>query len=116
MLSGVRPFDRPTPIATALAHLQDPPPPLPASAGKSLSSVVLACLAKNPADRPSSAREIIEALRPGGTGGRALSGCLPIPKPVAAVTAPPPPQAPRVLLAASLVALVVVICLAAMLL
>ncbi len=29
MLTGTRPFDKPTPIATALAHVQEPPPPLP---------------------------------------------------------------------------------------
>lgn len=55
MLTGTRPFDRGAPIATALAHVQDPPPPLPEGTPDDLAEAVADCLAKDPADRPSAA-------------------------------------------------------------
>jgi serine/threonine-protein kinase len=62
MLSGSKPFDMGTPVATALAHVNDTPPPLPDSVPADLRSVVEACLAKSPKDRPSDAREVALAL------------------------------------------------------
>lgn len=53
MLTGAKPFDRGTPIATALAHVQDPPPPLPPDTPAELASLIAACLAKDPAQRPT---------------------------------------------------------------
>ena len=55
MLTGARPFDRGTPIATALAHVQDEPPPLPDGTPAVLESVISACLDKDPAQRPEAA-------------------------------------------------------------
>ncbi|MHB1010709.1 MAG: serine/threonine-protein kinase [Propionibacteriaceae bacterium] len=55
MLTASKPFDRGTPIATALAHVQDPPPPLPEGTPKDLASVITACLSKEPEDRPTAA-------------------------------------------------------------
>ena len=55
MLTATKPFDRGTPIATALAHVQDPPPPLPADTPADLVAVIGACLAKEPGDRPTAA-------------------------------------------------------------
>ncbi len=63
MLSGSRAFDRGTPVATALSHVQDPAPPLPAGIPEDLALVVEDCLAKDPADRPPNARAV--ALRLG---------------------------------------------------
>lgn len=55
MLTASKPFDRGTPIATALAHVQDPPPPLPDGTPADLAAVIAACLAKSPEDRPTAA-------------------------------------------------------------
>jgi eukaryotic-like serine/threonine-protein kinase len=55
MLTASKPFDRGTPIATALAHVQDPPPPLPPGTPKDLETIITACLAKEPEDRPTAA-------------------------------------------------------------
>ena len=57
MLSGRKPFDRGTPVATALSHVNEPPPPLPDGVPEDLASLVADCLAKDPADRPANARE-----------------------------------------------------------
>lgn len=62
LLTGRRPFDRDTPIATALAHVTDPPPTLPAALPDDLIRIIGRCLAKEPADRPASAQEVAYAL------------------------------------------------------
>ncbi len=54
MLTGTRPFDRGTPIATALSHVNEPPPPLDESVPAELRAVVAALLEKDPADRPAA--------------------------------------------------------------
>ena len=56
MLSGRKPFDKGTPIATALSHVNEPPSPLPDGIPEDLASLVRDCLAKNPTDRPANAR------------------------------------------------------------
>jgi serine/threonine-protein kinase len=63
MLTGRRPFDKGTPIATALSHVTEPPPPLPDDTPPDLAALVEDCLQKDPADRPANAREV--ALRVG---------------------------------------------------
>jgi serine/threonine-protein kinase len=55
MLTSTKPFDRGTPIATALAHVKDPPPPLPDDTPADLQAVVTACLVKEPDRRPTAA-------------------------------------------------------------
>lgn len=55
MLTASKPFDRGTPIATALAHVQDSPPPLPSGTPADLVAVITACLNKEPEQRPSAA-------------------------------------------------------------
>ncbi len=62
MLSGTKPFDGGSPVATALAHVNDAPPALPASVPADLRGVIEACLAKTPAERPTDAREVAVAL------------------------------------------------------
>lgn len=62
MLTGTRPFDAETAVATALAHVNEAPPPLPATVPEPLRSTVEACLAKDPADRPPSAEALVAAL------------------------------------------------------
>ena len=55
MLTAQKPFDKGTPIATALAHVQDDPPALPDDTPSDLREVILACLAKEPDERPDAA-------------------------------------------------------------
>ena len=71
MLSGQRPFDRGTPIATALSHVNEPPPPLPEEVPLELRAVVEALLEKKPADRPANARAVAQLL---GIADNELSG------------------------------------------
>ncbi|MBE3074672.1 MAG: serine/threonine protein kinase, partial [Actinobacteria bacterium] len=53
MLTGQRPFDTGTIVATALAHINQPPPPLPDTVPVGIRDVISAALAKDPADRPA---------------------------------------------------------------
>ena len=62
LLTGRRPFDKGTPVATALAQVNDTPPPLPPHVPPGLRSLIEQCLAKQAADRPASARELGERL------------------------------------------------------
>src|SRR5690348_4998999 len=48
MLSGQRPFDRGIPVATALSHVNEPPPPLPEGVPQDLAELVADCLSKDP--------------------------------------------------------------------
>ena len=63
MLTGIRPFDAGTVVATALAHVNQPPPELPESIPAGVRDVINAALAKDPADRPVSAAAVSRALR-----------------------------------------------------
>jgi serine/threonine protein kinase len=62
MLTGKRPFDAGNTVATALAHVSQPAPPLPETVPAGIRDVIGACLAKNPADRPASAAAVAQAL------------------------------------------------------
>ncbi|HEY3410896.1 MAG TPA: serine/threonine-protein kinase [Propionicimonas sp.] len=62
LLSGRKPFDKGSPIATALAHVTEVPPDLPAGTPDELATIVASCLAKDPRDRPASAGTIRGAL------------------------------------------------------
>ncbi len=72
LISGTRPFQRSTPIASAYAVVNDPAPSLPATAMPALQSIAARCLRKNAEERPSAAelvRELSELSLPGaGTG------------------------------------------------
>jgi serine/threonine-protein kinase len=62
MLCGAKPFDKPTPIATAMSHLHEEPPPLPDDVPEDLVGVVEHLLAKDPKDRPENARAVAVRL------------------------------------------------------
>ncbi|HET7431172.1 MAG TPA: serine/threonine-protein kinase [Nocardioides sp.] len=62
MLSGAKPFDKPTPIATAMSHIHEPPPPLPDDVPEELGHVIEDLLAKDPQDRPENARAVAVRL------------------------------------------------------
>ena len=66
LLAGQPPFVRETDLATAMAHLTEPPPSLSSlgvAVSPALERLVLACLAKDPADRPASALLLAQQLR-----------------------------------------------------
>jgi serine/threonine protein kinase len=58
MLCGAKPFDKPTPIATAMSHIHEAPPPLPDDVPEDLAGVIEDLLAKDPQDRPENARAV----------------------------------------------------------
>ena len=58
MLCGAKPFDKPTPIATAMSHIHEEPPPLPDDVPEDLAGVIEHLLAKDPQDRPENARAV----------------------------------------------------------
>jgi hypothetical protein len=64
-LVGRPPFSRPTELATLYAHVSDPPPrPSREKPGlpRAIDDVIVAGLAKNPAERPATAVEMLTAL------------------------------------------------------
>ena len=68
MLTGRKPFDSGSAVATALAQVNDPPPPLPEGVPSDLRRIVDQSLAKDPADRPTSAAAVAAALGMSVTG------------------------------------------------
>jgi serine/threonine-protein kinase len=62
MLAGHPPFDGGTIVATALAHIRQPPPQLPESVPPGIRNVISAALAKDPAARPESGVAMARAL------------------------------------------------------
>jgi serine/threonine protein kinase len=58
MLSGAKPFDKHTPMATAMSHLHEPPPELPDDVPEDLAGVIEHMLAKDPLERPENARAV----------------------------------------------------------
>ena len=62
MLTGRRPFDAGSAVATALAQISEPPPPLPPHVTDPLRAAIESCLAKDPTHRPSSAASLAALL------------------------------------------------------
>ncbi|MBO0898581.1 protein kinase [Cellulomonas sp. zg-ZUI222] len=61
-LAGRRPFTGPTAVDIAVAHVNDPVPPLPASVDRKLAALVLRLLSKEPSERPASGEELAGLL------------------------------------------------------
>jgi eukaryotic-like serine/threonine-protein kinase len=59
-LAGQPPFIAEQPLAIAIMHKHDPVPPLPADVPRPVADLVYAMLAKEPADRPDSARHVAD--------------------------------------------------------
>lgn len=60
-LAGKRPFTGESQVAIAMAQINDTPPPLPDDVPAPVQRLVLACLAKDPADRPATAAKLAQA-------------------------------------------------------
>ena len=98
-LSGQRPFEGDSPVATALAHIQKDIPPLPASVPADLAAVVQRSLAKDPAARYADGAQLAAALRD-ATGSKPGAAAVVPPAPaeetrVMGATAPVVPPAPQ---------------------
>jgi serine/threonine-protein kinase len=72
-LSGARPFDGASQVAIALAHINRPPPPLPAEIPPAVRLLVERALAKDPADRFPDGGAFAEAIRRVAAGGTLAS-------------------------------------------
>jgi serine/threonine protein kinase len=59
-LAGDPPFVADQPLAIAIMHKHDPVPPLPSDVPRPIAELVYAMLAKNPGDRPDSARHVAD--------------------------------------------------------
>jgi len=84
MLTAGRPFDAETLVATVLAQINQPAPPLPDTVPAGIRAVIGAALAKDPADRPVDAAAMSLAL---GMPGAAASRTGPATTQVMAVNA-----------------------------
>ncbi len=62
MIEGRPPFVRATDLATMMAQVSDPPPPMESGTGSALDTIVRTCLAKRPDDRYASVGELAAAL------------------------------------------------------
>ncbi|MGO1539477.1 MAG: protein kinase domain-containing protein [Leucobacter sp.] len=60
-LAGRRPFTGESQVAIAMAQINDTPPDLPDDLPQPVQNLVLACLAKDAADRPESAAKLAQA-------------------------------------------------------
>ena len=82
LLSGVPPFHGRPPHAVLSAHLTEVPPPLESGAPDAppaLVTLVMKCLAKNPADRPQTADEVVRALERIDLSGDWRAPATPVP-------------------------------------
>ncbi len=75
-LAGRRPFTGESQVAIAMSQINDMPPPLPETVAEPVRNLVLACIAKNPDERPASAAHLAraaQALRRGDMQGAAAA-------------------------------------------
>lgn len=62
-LAGRRPFTGESQVAIAMAQINETPPELPATVPEPVRNLVYACIAKNPAERPTSAAHLARAAQ-----------------------------------------------------
>ena len=75
-LAGRRPFTGESQVAIAMAQINEQPPDLPVTVAEPVRNLVLSCIAKKTADRPSSAAHLsraAQALRRGDVSAAAAS-------------------------------------------
>lgn len=92
MLTGVVPFDDPSPTAVAIQHITQPPPP-PREINPDLSAeveaVLLKALSKAPTSRYASGHEVMDALEKALQAGTVAAPPLALPLMPAGMTPPP---------------------------
>ncbi|GAB3881065.1 serine/threonine-protein kinase [Microbispora bryophytorum subsp. camponoti] len=84
-LTGRPPFTAENPVALALRHLNDTPPPLPGNVPAPVAALVTAMLAKDPAARPETGPVLLDGVRAlretlAGTAAPAALGSLTDPR------------------------------------
>jgi serine/threonine-protein kinase len=62
-LMGKRPFTGSTPVEVIMKHMNEPPPQLSSNIPEKLRSLVTSLLAKQPSERPRSARDLLELFQ-----------------------------------------------------
>jgi len=75
-LAGKRPFTGESQVAIAMAQINEQPPPLPPTVPIPVQNLVMAMIAKRPADRPSSSATVAraaQALRRGDLNSAAIA-------------------------------------------
>src|SRR4051794_16170493 len=77
-LTGVRPFDGTSQVAIALAHINRPPPPLPADIPPGVRALVIRALAKDPGERFADGAAFAAAVRAVATGNDSAPGTGPV--------------------------------------
>ncbi|WP_432837314.1 protein kinase domain-containing protein [Dactylosporangium sp. CA-092794] len=95
-LTGAPPFNGNAPLEIALKHLQDEPPPLPATLPVATRALVERAMAKDPKDRFPTAAAMAAAARSARSGTlEEAAGVLPVRASAPAVVAAPmPPDEP----------------------
>ena len=86
-LTGARPFPGDSPVAVAVAHLREPPPPLPSTIPAPVRALVERAMAKDPGDRFADAAEMADwadRLRNAATADGGGLAALPVAPPAAA--------------------------------
>src|SRR5215210_4138118 len=86
-LAGARPFDGASQVAIALAHINRPPPPLPAEVPPAVRLLVERALAKDPADRFADGAAFAAAIHRVAAGGTLTGATMPA-VPIAPATTP----------------------------
>ncbi|WP_100499035.1 serine/threonine-protein kinase [Geodermatophilus chilensis] len=86
-LTGGRPFDGTSQVAVALAHINRPPPPLPANVPPAVRLLIERALAKDPADRFPDGAAFAAAIRSVASG----NGLSPVHAAAGPATTPPYP-------------------------
>jgi serine/threonine-protein kinase len=62
-LAGRRPFTGESQVAIAMAQINETPPELPVTVAEPVRNLVYSCIAKNPADRPTTAANLARAAQ-----------------------------------------------------
>ncbi len=92
-IAGESPFRRDTPVATAMAQLHDPLPPLGDDVPVALRTLITALTEKDPDDRPSSAAAVSSLA----TADHPATAVLTTPPPATAVLATPATSATTII-------------------
>lgn len=71
---GRRPFTAASAVDIAIAHVNEPVPPLPASVSGDMARIINDVLEKNPRKRPRTADALVERLRTARLGGGPVAG------------------------------------------
>ena len=78
LLTGTRPFEGESLVATALAHVTQPAPELPDAVPEPLRGAIMAALSKDPSQRPATAGDLAALLGMSGGPVTPVTGVEPV--------------------------------------